>query len=246
MHHTPNLKSKANILVQVFAEQGKQLPHQQALEYVARLEGFKDWQTASAALATSQNELEATLHIEPCDDKSGCELFTALATVDVTMSANIGVWAEDAEQAKDFIQSYASKLYQEGKAFQFDEGNMRRSCDFYLNEKPEMLSAPEIDGDNASIAATFQVDEYDRRVQLSRIEPDHSSDERRARVETTLTVSHGVHSVSRTWKAAVYGALSAYARTAIQEGDFDEEFEKLTERVVKARKTALKKGHAKN
>ncbi|KWU26329.1 glyoxalase superfamily protein [Burkholderia cenocepacia] len=246
MHHTPNLKSKAEILAQLFNEQGMQLAHQQALDFVARLEGFKDWHTASAAQPKVPDDLAVALHIQPRADKSECELFTALATVDVTMSAHIGVWAADADEARGFVRSYAADLYRENKGFELDEGNMRRAADFYLNETPESVSTPEIEGDNSYVDATYQVDEYDRRVQLSREQPDHSSDERRARVEATLTVSYGVVSFSRTLKVSVYGSLSSYARTAIEEGDFDEAFEALTARVIRGRRTALKKSHRKN
>jgi len=243
MHHTPDLKSKAATLRQLILDDFKlDVPHQEALRYVARLEGYKDWQTASAAQQAAVSDAdESGLLVVPCEDTAGCAFYTALATVDVTMSAHIGVWAKNKGDAADAIREHAQELYQAGEGFALDDGNHRRACDFYMNDSLECVSRPEVEGDDAYVDATYQVDESYRRVQLSRNEPDHARDDRRARVETTLTLSKGITSVSRTLRSDVCGDLQSYVRTAIQEGDFDEEFKRLSVRLEKACRTTKRK-----
>lgn len=242
MHHAPDIKSKAAVLRKLLLDDfNLQLPLQRSLEYAARLDGHKDWQTASAALQVGASEDETALHVVPCEDRTGCDFYTALATVDVTMSAHIGVWAKNKGDAAQSIREHAQELYLASKGFEIDEGNHRRACDFYMNDSLECVSKPEVEGDDSYVDVMFQVDENYRRVQLSRNEPDHARDDRRARVETTLTLSKGVTSVSRTFRSDVHGSLPSYARTAIDEGDFDDEFNRLGGRLQKALRSTKRK-----
>lgn len=56
MHREPNPKAQASILRQVFAENGVNMVHRQALDVVARLHGHADWHVMSNVSAPAQVE----------------------------------------------------------------------------------------------------------------------------------------------------------------------------------------------
>lgn len=80
MKRTPQAKSQATILVREMAAAGIPIKHQQALEMVARMSGFRDWNAMSAAPAPiAATTAPSTPAGNPADSKALAKLI-ALAT----------------------------------------------------------------------------------------------------------------------------------------------------------------------
>lgn len=247
MKNVPQPKEQARILKAALADLGLPIKHQAALGVVARLMGSRDWPTLAASFEAAQAQQaeqqaarqQALATIAGPEDG---ELYEAIVTVDQTLSARIRVRAHSLEEAKGRFGAAACAQYPHG--FELDDGNYRGPGDFYLGDADAVdnLSEPDIDTDSGDFAASasWHDERFRYHIDLSREEPDCANDERRAKVTETLTVSLDDVKVQRTSRSEVYGDLGDYLRDALDEGDWDEAFDKLAaklERQLKRKAT---------
>lgn len=252
MHHIPHPKDQAETLMRLAKARGWKLGKQDALEMVAELQGFKSWQICSAAVEANTSEdaksdaLEPQLIVEPCDDKEDKHLFVSLVTMDATMSAELGVWARNKEEAEDRLLQFAVQRYQEtgGSDFQFDEGNQKDVDDFHVGDFDEMENRSNcaIEGDDMFARATWADERGSYDVIFQRDEPDCSDADRRHAVTATLTVKPnyiGVGEAARDFEgeserfSASDGELRSQLRFEIEEGNFDDDIDSLLEDAVR-------------
>lgn len=234
MHHVPQPQDQARILKAVLEDFGIKLPHRKALEAIARVMGHKDWQTHSAAFVQEQaaKHLKAQA-LQAIPGPEDGDLYEALVTVDQTLSARVRVRAYNEEEAKERLREAGAAQYPHG--FEVDDGNYRGSSDFYLGDPDsvENLSEPQFyDNDNFWAKVTWKDEQVAYSIELSRDEPDVSSDERRSKVTGTLTVSHDRATQEQTVRLNVYGHLETFLEACLNEGDFDERLEKLKTRLL--------------
>jgi hypothetical protein len=234
MHHVPQPQDQARILKSVLETFGIPLPHRKALEAVARVMGYKDWQTHSAAFTQEQAAKHAKAQaLQTIPGPADGDLYEALVTVDQTLSARIRVRAHSDEEARQALSSAGAAQYPHG--FEVDEGNYRGTADFYLGDPDaiENLSEPELyDNDDFWAKATWRDEQFGYEIELSRDEPDVSNDERRSKVTCFLRLSRDGATQEQQSRLNVYGHLGTYLEECIEEGDFDENFAKLTKRLT--------------
>lgn len=240
MHHVPQPQDQARILKSVLETFGITLPHRKALEAVARVMGHKDWQTHSAAFTQEQAAKHAKAQaLQTIPGPADGDLYEALVTVDQTLSARIRVRAHSDEEARQALSNAGAAQYPHG--FEVDEGNYRGPADFYLGDPDAMenLSKPEFyDNDNFWAKVSWRDEHFAYAIDLSRDEPDVSNDERRSKVTGTLSVSRDGATQEQEVRLNVYGHLETYLESCLEEGDFDERFEKLKKRLM----SQLRKG----
>lgn len=236
MHHLPQPKDQARIFKAALKNLNLEVKHQDALEVLAKIGGFKDWQTMSAmppsaATGPEKEALSSPAIIGPDDG----DLYEALVTVDVSMTARIRVRAHSKDKAEELFS--LAGVHQFPGEFELDEGNHHGVGDFYLGDSVAVqnLSEPIIEGSNASASAKWRDEAYEYRVEMSRDEPDCSDDERRANVTVTLVVSAGpTLSCNRTLRDyQVHDDLRGWLRDCVAEGDFTEDLEKLAARLTR-------------
>jgi len=234
MHHVPQPQDQARILKSVLETFGIPLPHRKALEAVARVMGYKDWQTHSAAFTQEQAAKHAKAQVlQTIPGPADGDLYEALVTVDQTLSARIRVRAHSEEEARQALSTAGAAQYPHG--FEVDDGNYRGTADFYLGDPDaiENLSKPEFyDNDNFWAKVTWRDEHFAYAIDLSRDEPDVSSDERRSKVTGKLSVSRDGATQEQEVRLNVYGHLETFLEACLDEGDFDERFEKLKKRLM--------------
>lgn len=113
------------------------VPYQEALEKIAQIHGYKNWQTFSAQL--QNQETAAPVGMVPPDLAEPEQatipgegrLFRIPLTVDMTMSADIFVRAPDRFEAVVVARDFAVDNLQ---LFTLDDGNYRASGDYYCGD----------------------------------------------------------------------------------------------------------------
>jgi hypothetical protein len=251
MHHIPHPKDQAETLMRIAKARGWELGKQAALEVVAEMQGHKNWQICSAAVNVALADKQAQLKLEPAlviedpDDEDGQQLFVGTVTMEATMSAEFGVWAADAYEARGKLLDFAVDRYQMngGSDFVFDDGNYRDSDDFYLPDADAIENRSldiECDGD-MSARATWQDERGSYDVIFSRDEPDCSDDERRGAVTVTLSVKPNIKGAPELTKEytgeeghiVADGELSSQLRSDVEEGNFDTRIEQLLKKALR-------------
>jgi hypothetical protein len=259
MHHIPHPKDQAETLMRVAQARGWTLGRQDALEIVAELQGFKNWQTCSAnvseaATQVSPEEVAPATRVAPCKNKEGKHLFAANVTADTTMTARLAVWATDRSDAIEKLIEFGGKLWKQADSvFEQDEGN-QDADDVYLGDEDdiEKMSALELDGDDMSACAEWADERASYRVWFTRDEPDHADDSRRSAVTVSLECTPNLKGATMVEKELAgddgyvcsEDDLKDELHRAVTEGDFDDEFDKLLKkasRPVKRRPSQKRK-----
>lgn len=137
MHHIPKPQDQARIVKSELRAMNLVIPHQDALELVAKVMGFKDWKTMSGsalelALPTAPNLQMPTRTAIPLIGPEDGDIYEGLVTVDMTLSARIQVRAYDKEEAQRLLREAGHAQYP--TAFEVDDGNYRGPSDFYLGD----------------------------------------------------------------------------------------------------------------
>lgn len=243
MHHIPKPQDQARILETALKAMDIRLPHQDALQVIAKVMGYKDWKTMSAASKESLAVVEAAPVVErapasepeirgPADGK----LYEGLVTVDMTLSARIQVRAYNEAQAQELLCEAGHAQYPQG--FEVDE-NYRGSCDFYLGDPSAItnLSLGEVeyesDGDHYG-RAEWQDERFTYKIIMSRPNSDCSDEEEWSKVEVTLVVEDesGTKVSQEVPDYEVHtDNLGDWIEECIDNGDFDEQFDALVERL---------------
>lgn len=239
MHHVPQPKDQARILTAALQDLGLELPHQQALEVAAKMMGYKDWQTHSAALKIEQAAKPTPAVVAAPTVLPGPEdgdIYEALVTVDQTMSARIRVRAEDPEQARELLREAAAAQYPRG--FEVDEGNYRGVSDYYLADPDalENLSEPVMDDGSCDhwAKATWEDADHRYEVEMSRDEPDNSDEEAQAAVSLILRLHRGGKTLEQPGTLEVHGDLRDYLQDMLDEYEFNDLFGKMRLHWLKA------------
>lgn len=241
MHHIPKPQDQARILETALKAMNIRLPHQDALQVIAKVMGYKDWKTMSAAGKEALAIVEAPAVVERVPAREpeimgpeDGDLYEALMTVDMTLSARIRVRAESDAQARELLSQAAAEQYPQG--FEVDE-NYRGSCDFYLGDPDGVtnLSQPEIEteGDHYG-RGDWQDERFTYKIIMSRPNSDCSDEEEWSKVEVTLVVEHesGAKASKDVQDYEVHGDnLGDWIQECIDEGDFDEQFDALVEQL---------------
>lgn len=238
MHHIPAPQDQARILATSVKEAlGAEVPHQTALELVAKVMGHKDWKTMSAAFETAREakrvQLEPLIITGPEDG----DLYEGIVTVDISMSGVVRVRANSLEEAKDRLEVAGHEQFPRG--FRPDEENYRSRADFYLGDEDavENLSKVVFDRDGSNFgSATWKDDKFEYSIRMSRENPDSSDEDDWAEVGVTLEVtSREDESVSHSKDIKDYevhrDSLTSWIAECMREGDFEEDFEKLKKKV---------------
>ena len=239
MHHVPQPKDQAHILTAALRELGLELPQQQALEVTAKMMGYKDWQTHSAAFKTEQAAKPASMPIPRSPALMGPEdgdIYEALVTVDQTMSARIRVRAEDPDQARELLREAAAAQYPQG--FEVDEGNYRGVSDYYLADPDalENLSEPVLDDGSCDhwAKATWEDADHRYEVEMSRDEPDNSDEDTQAAVSLMLRLHRGGKTLEQPGTLEVHGDLRDYLQEMLDDYEFNDLFGKMRLHWLKA------------
>lgn len=251
MHHIPHPKDQAETLMRIAKARGWELGKQDALEVVAELQGYKNWQICSAAvhavLADKQSNptLEPELVIEDRGDEDGQQLFVGTVTMEATMSAEFGVWAVDAYEAQSKLIDFAVDRYRMngGADFEFDDGNYRDRDDFYLPDADAVENRSlDIECDDDMFArATWHDERGSYDVIFSRDEPDCSDDERRGAVTVTLSVKPNIKGAPEMTKeysgeeghVVAEDELGSQLRFDVKEGNFDARIDQMLKKAVR-------------
>lgn len=174
MHPLPSAKTQARLLRQHLSKLGFTVPHQDCLEAVALVMGFKDWKTYCAAdgpskimplsaptapVASTSAPNDAWAKAARNVDESAGALYTVPVTVDVTMTAQVLVRASDTQSAAEHARRLAKENYPAG--FELDEGNYHGLADFYVSDadavtcegSPEPKGPPVLSQDDLSIVS---------------------------------------------------------------------------------------------
>lgn len=127
MKRTPQAKSQATILVREMAAAGIPIKHQQALEMVARMSGFRDWNAMSAAPAPSVASPTPSMSAANPADSLALRKLIALATEVSDGSDSTGcegdltvTYESAVSKMMQFIRKLASPVYSENPASRFD------------------------------------------------------------------------------------------------------------------------------
>lgn len=252
MHHIPHPKDQAETLMRIAKARGWKLGKQEALEVVAELQGFKSWQICSAAVNEAleqkpeQLKLKPQIIVDDCEEKEGKHLFVGTVTMEATMSAELGVWATDEDEARERLIEFAVDRYQlnGGSDFALDEGNWKDGDDFYLPDADsiENRSQLNVEGDDMFARATWADERGSYDVIFDRSEPDCSDEDRRFAVTATLTVKpnlEGVPEISKEFGGEVEnysasdGELVNQLQFEVEEGNFDQHIDKLLKKAVR-------------
>jgi hypothetical protein len=255
MHHIPHPKDQAEMLTAIAKVRGWQLGKQDALEVVAQLQGFKNWQTLSASLDASLKSkpepLRPNVPVAPCRNKEGKKLYEANVTADTTMTARLAVWATDQDDAIGKLVEFGGKLWKHGDpAFEHDEGN-QDSADVYLGDENdiETLSVLHIDGDDMCASASWADERGAYRIWYTRDEPDHADDSRRNAVTTSIECTPNLQGAKLLEKelagddgtSCSEGDLKSDLVRAVKEGNFEDDLRRLLDQATRAlRKSATR------
>jgi hypothetical protein len=142
MQNVPNPKDQAKLLTKFLKDQGLSLAHQDSLEAIAKVMGFKNWKTMAATPAGSRVECKvptkpAATAIEYIPGPSEVPVYSVPVTVEVTMTAYIKVRAFNVDQAVELALERATDIYP--RTFEFDEGNSRKGDDFYCPNEGDVV-----------------------------------------------------------------------------------------------------------
>lgn len=239
MHHIPKPQDQARILETALKSLDLHLPHQTALQVIAKVMGYKDWKTMSAASKEALAIVEAPPVVEraparepeirgPADGK----LYESLVTVDMTLSARIQVRAYDEAQAEELLREAGHAQYPTG--FEVDE-NYRGPSDFYMGDPDSItcLTPGQVEYDSDGDywgTASWEEDGLSYKICASRPNSDNSDEELWAEVEVSLHVTHanGVTVAKTLTDYEVHSDnLADWIEECIDNGDFDDEFSAL-------------------
>ena len=255
MHHIPHPKDQAETLMALAQSRGWTLGKQDALEIVAQLQGFKNWQTLSASLDTNQKlkpePLRQKVPVAPCRNKEGKLLYEANVTADTTMTARLAVWASSVDDAIGKLLEFGGKLWEEGSpAFEHDEGN-QDADDVYLGDEDdiEATSVLEIDGDDMCASATWADERGAYRVWYTRDEPDHADDDRRNSVTISIECTPNLQDAGLIEKSLTgedgtscsEGYLKSDLRQAVKDGNFEDALKRLLDQGARALRKSAKR-----
>lgn len=234
MQHQPQPKDQARILKAALNELNLGIKHQDALEVVAKMMGFRDWKTMSATFERVEEDKKAEARaLSTIMGPEDGQLYEALVTVDQTMSATVRVRAHSKSEAEELLSEAGQAQFPHG--FTLDDGNYRGVGDFYFDsEDVENISKPEYDQDGEHYGtARWSDGQFDYGITLSRNEPDTSNEDRWAKCTVTLTVSQGEVSVSKDLRGYEChdDEPASHLQDCVDEGDFDEDFEKLANKL---------------
>lgn len=239
MHHTPSLKDQAVTLKQQLALAGITLAHQKTLPIVAAMNGHSSWDIAVAheqAQADAKAVCKAAVAV--VQGSPDGDLYQGMVTVDQTMSANIRVYAKSEEEAISRLSEAGRAQFPHG--FSVDEGNYRGDSDFYIGDTSEVrnVSEPDINTDNDfSGDVTWQDKDFTYCVDMSRNEPDSSSDDRRAKVTALYSLKTPFSEVRATAKHEAHSDLRSFLEECLDDGSFDITFEVLKRRLTRSSRT---------
>lgn len=155
MNRTPQAKSQATILVREMAAAGTPIKHQQALEMVAKMSGFRDWNAMSAAPATVAATPAPSMPAANPADSLALRKLIALATDvsdecdstgcdgDMTVTTKSTV-----RKMTQFISKLANPSYSENPASRFDPTRqvmVTWSVDDVLEVRPDLTDEEAFD-----------------------------------------------------------------------------------------------------
>lgn len=210
MQTTTTPKAQARALKEYLQENGITVSHQTSLEAVAKVMGFKNWQTYSAQKPQSAKPVAATPEVEdfPVLGVPECGLlYEVPITVDYTMTANFKVRADSTQDAIDIAREFAQTVFPRG--FEVDEGNYRGAKDFYCPDRDAVeptitLTTEDFDDNTISVAnnmgmsGEFSIsttnEDYFLSAELNPEDPDNSDDDIRAKCTLTISLEYGEES----------------------------------------------------
>lgn len=239
MHHTPMPQDQARILKKELEDFNIDVKHQDALQLIAKVMGYKNWKTMSAAMVAAPVAAAPAPAVIPhrMPDLIGPadgDIYEALVTVDMTLSGRVKVRANSEDEAKSLFGQAGELQYPHG--FELDEGNYRGACDFYLGDSDsvENLSGvePEIEFDGQGGyygSATWTDERFTYKIEISRDNPDSSDEEEQSEATLSITVSDAAgNKVSEDSDYEVHhDNLADYLEETLDEGDFDDDLDKL-------------------
>lgn len=238
MHHIPKPQDQARILEAALKSLNLNLPHQAALQVIAKVMGHKDWKTMSAASKEAPTVVQAPPVVEPAPARAieilgpeDGDLYEALMTVDMTLSGTVRVRAHNDEEARHLLREAAQQQYPQG--FEVDDGNYRGPSDYYMGGDDGLvnLSQPEIEYEGDHFGRGDWKDErFEYKIIMSRSNSDSSDEADWGQVEVSLVVGvEGGVSVSKDIPDyEVHSSnLGNWIEECIDNGDFDDEFDKL-------------------
>ena len=253
MHHLPKPQDQARILKDALKALNLGVKHQDALEVVAKMMGFRNWKTLSATSLEAETssppgatpKAEEPVVLKGPADGDIYEAFVTIGEAGVTMSARIQVRAYSLEDARELLP--VAGFAQFPKGFEIDEGNWPRSSEFYLGDPNDVenISNPG-SGDTIEVefdhhgedwgSAKWSEGGFDYLIMMNRLEPDNGGDEDAwAQCEITITVSRdGVkcEEVIKDYECH-RDNLAEWLEECWDHGDFNEEILRLTEELKK-------------
>jgi hypothetical protein len=241
MHHIPKPHDQARILETALKAMEIRLPHQAALQVIAKVMGYKDWKTMSAVSKEALVVVPAPPVVERAPDREpelkgpeDGDLYEALMTVDMTLSGRVRVRAHSDAEARELLREAAAEQYPTG--FEVDE-NYRGSGDFYMGGDDGLvnLTQPEIEAEGDHYGCgEWQDERFTFKIIMSRPNSDSSNQEDWAEVEVSLYVSDkngvGVSQLIKDYEVHSDN-LGDWIEECIENGDFDEQFDALVEQL---------------
>lgn len=239
MHHIPKPQDQARILAKALKNLNVDVKHQDALELIAKVMGHKNWKTMSAAIDATPAVAPSAAIPHTIPDILGPadgDVYEALVTVDMTLSARIKVRADSPEEAQTLLREAGAAQYPRG--FEVDE-NYRGSCDFYLGDPDDITNLSEVEYSsegNHYGSATWADERYSYKLEISRSEPDNSDEDESSNCTLTLTISaeNGVKVTLEDDDYEIHNDdLAEWLEEACDEGDFDDKIDDLIEKLEK-------------